>query len=376
MNSAVDTVGLSLRDESENLAWNFGAGPAMLPREVMAQAQREFVNWHGKGLSVMEMSHRSKDFMTIAERAETDLRVLLHVPENYKVLFLQGGATSQFAMLPLNLLRDKKTADYLHTGLWSGKAIREARRYCEVNVALSGESSGFTSIPSSASWNPGQDAAYVYYTDNETVHGVEFASPPRTGDVPLVSDMTSNLLSKPVDVSRFGVIFAGAQKNLGPSGLVVVIIRDDLIGHAPAFCPGLYDYEVHASHASMFNTPATFSWYITGLVLQWVRNQGGVEEMDRLARRKSGKLYDYIDNSDFYHNAVDVNCRSRMNVPFTLADDRLDGEFVSESQSAGLLALAGHRSVGGMRASIYNAMPEAGVDRLIEFMSDFARRRG
>ena len=376
MNNALENLELSEQAQEGGLVWNFGAGPAMLPREVMAQAQREFVNWHGKGLSVMEMSHRSDDFITIAEQAGTDLRELLQIPANYKVLFLQGGATSQFAMLPLNLLRDKKTADYLHTGLWSGKAIREARRYCDVNVAFSGESSGFTSIPSSGSGNLNPDAAYVYYTDNETVHGVEFASPPATGKVALVTDMTSNLLSKPVDISRFGVIFAGAQKNLGPSGLVVVIIRDDLIGHASGFCPSLYDYAVHASNASMYNTPATFSWYITGLVLQWVRREGGVEEMDRRARQKSGKFYDFIDNSDFYHNPVELNCRSRMNVPFTLADDRLDTLFVSESEAHGLMALAGHRSVGGMRASIYNAMPEAGVDRLIEFMTDFARRRG
>lgn len=375
MNSALENLELSEQAQDGGLVWNFGAGPAMLPREVMAQAQREFVNWHGKGLSVMEMSHRSDDFIAIAEQSETDLRELLQVPGNYKVLFLQGGATSQFAMLPLNLLRDKITADYLHTGLWSGKAIREARRYCDVNVALSGESKSFTSIPPSDSWKLNPDAAYVYYTDNETVHGVEFVSPPATGEVALVTDMTSNLLSKPVDISRFGVIFAGAQKNLGPSGLVVVIIRDDLIGHASVSCPSLYDYAVHASNASMYNTPATFSWYITGLVLQWVRRQGGVEEMDRRARQKSGKFYDYIDNSDFYHNPVDVNYRSRMNVPFTLADDRLNTLFVSESEAHGLMALAGHRSVGGMRASIYNAMPEAGVDRLIEFMTDFARRR-
>lgn len=375
MNSAMENLE-PLREVNGDLAWNFGAGPAMLPREVMAQAQEEFTNWHGKGLSVMEMSHRSDDFIGIAKQSEADLRELLQIPDNYHVLFLQGGATSQFSMLPLNLLRGKKTADYLHTGLWSGKAIREAARYCQVNVAASGEASGFTSIPSPDSWMLNPDAAFVYYTDNETVHGVEFAAPPETGSVPLVTDMTSNLLSKPVDVSRYGVIFAGAQKNLGPSGLVVVIIRDDLTGHAADYCPALYDYATHVRNGSMYNTPPTFSWYITGLVLQWVRQQGGVKAMEKRAARKSGKLYAFIDGCDFYHNPVDRNCRSRMNVPFILADEKLDTLFIRESEEHGLLALAGHRSVGGMRASIYNAMPEKGVDMLIEFMAEFARRHG
>jgi phosphoserine aminotransferase len=357
-------------------AHNFGAGPAMLPTDVMLQAQAELTDWNGTGMSVMEISHRSEAFIAIAEQTEADLRELLQIPENYRVLFLQGGATSQFAMVPLNLLRRKATADYLFTGMWSEKAIKEAKRYCRVNIALSLESNGFTSIPSPDSWRLDSDAAYVYYTDNETVHGVEFQSVPETGDVPLVTDMTSNILSKPLDVSQFGVIFAGAQKNLGPSGLVVVIVRDDLIGHAPKNIPSMYDYAIHARENSMFNTPPTFAWYMTGLVLQWVKQQGGVPEMERRAIRRSEKLYRFIDASGFYRNPVALDCRSRMNVPFSLADESLNQTFVKEAEACGLTALAGHRAVGGMRASIYNAMPEEGVDELIEFMTDFERRYG
>lgn len=348
----------------------------MLPSEVMYQAQAEFANWRDSGMSVMEISHRSKEFIAIAEQTETDLRELLQIPENYKVLFLSGGATSQFAMVPLNLLRGQATADYLHTGLWSGKAIKEAGRYCKVKLALSIETNGFTDIPSADSWDLNHDAAYVYFTDNETIHGVEFPAVPETGAVPLVTDMTSNLLSKPIDVSRFGVIFAGAQKNLGPAGLVVVIVREDLIGHAAKNVPSMYDYAVHARENSMYNTPPTYSWYLTGLVLQWVKRQGGVAEMERRAWRKSEKLYRFIDNSDFYHNPVAVPCRSRMNVPFTLADEALDPVFLEQARAQDLLALNGHRAVGGMRASIYNAMPEEGVDRLIEFMSEFEKKYG
>ena len=356
--------------------YNFGAGPAMLPFEVMQQAQAEFSDWHGKGLSVMEMSHRSDDFISIAEQAESDLRELLLIPDNYKVLFLQGGATSQFAMVPLNLLHNRNTADYLHTGLWSGKALKEAGRYCKVNVAVSIEKNGFSSIPDPDTWLLNPDSAYVYYTDNETVHGVEFQSIPETGNVPLVSDMTSNLLTKPVDFSHYGIVFAGAQKNLGPAGLVVVIIREDLVGHAGKAVPAMYDYAVHAKEHSMYNTPPTFSWYMTGLVLQWVKAQGGVKEMERRAMLKSGKFYQFIDNSDFYHNPVTHDCRSRMNIPFILKDESLNARFISEANANGLLALAGHRAVGGMRASIYNAMPEEGVDTLIGFMAGFERQYG
>ena len=357
-------------------AHNFGAGPAMLPTEVMLQAQAELTDWNGTGMSIMEISHRSDAFLTIAEQTEADLRELLNIPENYRVLFLHGGATSQFAMVPLNLLRGKTTADYLYTGMWSEKAMKEAGRYCNVNMALSIESNGFTSIPHPDSWILNPDSAYVYYTDNETVHGVEFQSIPEVGDVPLVTDMTSNLLSKSLDVSRFGVIFAGAQKNLGPSGLVVVIVRNDLIGHAPKNIPSMYDYAIHAQEHSMFNTPPTFAWYMTGLVLQWVKRQGGVPEMERRAIRRSEKLYQFIDNSGFYRNPVAVECRSRMNVPFILVDESLNRTFVKEAELRGLTALAGHRAVGGMRASIYNAMPVEGVDELIEFMTDFEKHYG
>lgn len=357
-------------------ACNFGAGPAMLPSEVMLQAQAEFVDWQGSGMSVMEISHRSEAFIAIAEQTEADLRELLHIPGNYKVLFLQGGATSQFAMVPLNLLRGKTSADYLHTGMWSEKAIKEAGRYCNVNVAISSSHNGFTTIPTPDYWNLDNKSAYVYYADNETVHGVEFHSIPEVGDVPLVTDMTSNLMSKPLDISRFGIIFAGAQKNLGPSGLVVVIIREDLIGHAGKNIPSMYDYAVHANEQSMFNTPPTFAWYLTGLVLQWVKRQGGVPEMERRALRRSEMLYQFIDASGFYHNPVAAGCRSRMNVPFKLADENLNLTFINEAITHGLTALGGHRKVGGMRASIYNAMPEEGVVRLIEFMGGFEKRYG
>jgi phosphoserine aminotransferase len=366
----------SVSELHSSRAHNFGAGPAMLPTDVMLQAQAELADWNGTGMSIMEISHRSEAFMAIAEQAEADLRELLDIPENYKVLFLHGGATSQFAMVPLNLLRGKNTADYLYTGMWSEKAMKEAACYCDVNLALSIKHNSFTSLPSPDLWNLNSGSAYVYYTDNETVHGVEFQSVPETGDVPLVTDMTSNLLSKPIDVSRFGVIFAGAQKNLGPSGLVVVIVRDDLIGHAPKNVPSMYDYAVHVQEHSMFNTPPTFAWYITGLVLQWTKRQGGVPEMERRAIRRSEKLYQFIDNSGLYRNPVAVECRSRMNVPFTLVDESLNPAFVKEAELRGLTALAGHRAVGGMRASIYNAMPVEGVDELIEFMTDFEKHHG
>ena len=356
--------------------YNFGAGPSMLPTEVMQQAQAEFLDWQGTGMSVMEVSHRSEKYIAMANQAEADLRELLAVPAHYKVLFLQGGATSQFAMAPQNLLRTKTTADYLHTGHWSGKALREARKFCKVNVALSLEHNGFSAITPPDTWQLNPDAAYVYYTENETIHGIEFPSIPDSGDVPLVSDMTSSFLSHPLDVSRFGIVFAGAQKNLGPAGLVVVIIREDLVGGAPPGIPSMSDYAVHVRERSMYNTPPTFSWYLAGLVLRWTLAQGGVGEMQKRAIRRSEKLYHVIDGSGFYHNPVDAHCRSRMNVPFTLQDAGLNATFLTEAEKRGLFALAGHRTVGGMRASIYNAMPEAGVDLLVEFMCDFERRYG
>ena len=356
--------------------YNFSAGPAMLPDAVLERARAELLDWHGTGMSVMEMSHRGEEFVSIARQAEADLRRLMGIPDDYHVLFLQGGATSQFAMVPMNLLRGRGRADYIDTGLWSRKAIKEARRYCEVNVAASSEAGGYTTIPPRESWRLDPEAAYVHYTPNETIGGVEFHWIPDTGDVPLVADMSSTILSRPVDVSRFGLIYAGAQKNIGPAGLTVVIVRRDLVGETLPGTPTMLDYAAHAEAGSMLNTPPTFAWYLAGLVFQWLLEQGGLEAMAERNRRKAEKLYAAIDASGFYRNPVDPACRSWMNVPFTLADAALDATFLEEAKAAGLVALKGHRSVGGMRASIYNAMPEEGVDRLIEFMQDFERRHG
>lgn len=356
--------------------FNFSAGPAMLPESVLEQARAEMLDWQGTGMSVMEMSHRGKEFMSIAEKAEADLRHLLNIGDDYKVLFLQGGASSQFAMVPINLLGAKTTADYLNTGQWSKKAIGEARRYCEVNVAATSEASGFSTIPDRDQWRLNPDAAYLHYTPNETICGLEFQDVPDCGDVPLVADMSSTLLSRPIDVSRFGLIYAGAQKNIGPAGLTVVIIRNDLIGNAKADMPTMFDYKIHADNESMYNTPPTYSWYLAGLVFNWLREIGGLEGMAAINKRKAEKLYNAIDGSGFYKNPVDPRYRSWMNVPFTLADDALDATFLTEAKAVGLQTLKGHRSVGGMRASIYNAMPEAGVDALIDFMADFAAKNG
>jgi phosphoserine aminotransferase len=356
--------------------FNFSAGPAMLPRVVLEQARDELLDWHGTGMSVMEMSHRGKEYMGIAAQAEADLRTLLAIPGTYKVLFLQGGATSQFAMVPMNLLRGRARADYINTGAWSKKAIGEAKRYCEVNVAASSVGSNFTTIPDRAGWQLDSTSAYVHYTPNETIGGVEFHSVPETGGVPLVADMSSTLLSRPVDVSRFGLIYAGAQKNIGPAGLTVVIVREDLIGETLPGTPSMFDYKAHADNESMLNTPPTFAWYLAGLVFVWLREQGGLTAMAERNRRKAQLLYHAIDASGFYHCPVDPTCRSWMNVPFTLSDAALDGEFLAGARTAGLLSLKGHRSVGGMRASIYNAMPEAGVIALTDFMAEFERTHG
>ena len=355
--------------------YNFSAGPAMLPEEVMRQAAEEMLDWRGTGMSVMEMSHRGKAFVSIAEQAEADLRELLQIPDNYRVLFLQGGATGQFAAVPLNLLGGGQRADYVYTGSWSKKAIAEARKYCEVNVAATGEPD-LMHIPPQSEWQLSDDAAYVHFTPNETISGVEFHWVPEVGDKPLVADMSSSLLSRPIDVSRYGVIYAGAQKNIGPAGLTLVIVRDDLIGHALPQTPTVWDYKQQADADSMLNTPATYPLYIAGLVFQWLKRLGGLDAMAEINRRKAQKLYDAVDASPFYSNPVDPQCRSRMNVPFVLADSSLDATFLEEAEQWGLTTLKGHRSVGGMRASIYNAMPEAGVDRLIEFMADFERRYG
>ena len=356
--------------------FNFSAGPATLPEPVLRQAAEEMLDWHGTGMSVMEMSHRGKAFVSIAEKAEADLRELLAVPDNYRVLFLQGGATAQFAAVPLNLVGDAPVVDYVNTGSWSKKAIAEAGKYTRVNVVAEGGKGDPMGIPAQATWQCDPQAAYLHYCANETITGVEFADIPDSGDVPLVSDMSSTFLSRPLDVSRFGVIYAGAQKNFGPAGLTVVIVRDDLLDRASPLTPSIWDYKRQAEADSMLNTPATYSLYIAGLVFQWLKGEGGLEVMAERNHQKASKLYAAIDGSAFYRNPVEPSARSWMNVPFVLADDSLDGQFLSEAESAGLSTLKGHRSVGGMRASIYNAMPEAGVDALIEFMADFEKRHG
>jgi phosphoserine aminotransferase len=354
--------------------YNFSAGPAMLPREVMALAAAELTDWHGCGMSVMEMSHRGKEFLSIAEQTELDLREIMKIPDNYKVLFLQGGASTQFAMIPMNLTKDKNTADYINTGSWSKKAIAEAGHYCDVNIAATAESSNFTTIPPESEWKLSPDAAYVHYTPNETIGGVEFHFIPEVGEVPLVADVSSTILSRPMDVSKFGILYAGAQKNIGPAGLTIVMIRDDLLGIEKEGTPTMLNYEIMAKGNSMYNTPPTFSWYMAGLVFKWIKDKGGLDVMAEINKRKADKLYNAIDESNFYKNPVNPECRSWMNVPFTLAKPDLDGEFLEQAKEAGLVTLKGHRSVGGMRASIYNAMPEEGVDRLIKFMHDFEKK--
>ena len=356
--------------------FNFSAGPAMLPQAVLERAKEEMLDWNGSGMSVMEMSHRGKEFMSIAEKSMSDLRELMAIPDTHEVLFLQGGASSQFSMVPINLLRGKNKADYINTGAWSKKAIAEARRYCEVNVAATSEEDKFSSAPEQKDWNLSSDAAYVHYTPNETIGGVEFQWVPETGDVPLVADMSSTILSRQIDVSKYGVIYAGAQKNIGPAGLTVVIVRKDLMGQVVDNSPAMFDYKIHADNGSMYNTPPTYSWYLAALVFEWIKEKGGLSAMGEINKRKADKLYAAIDNSDFYANPVKLECRSWMNVPFTLANADLDSTFLEEAKKVGLTTLKGHRSVGGMRASIYNAMPEEGVDSLVAFMADFEKRNG
>jgi phosphoserine aminotransferase len=357
--------------------YNFSAGPAVLPKEVLKQAQAELLDWHGSGMSVMEMSHRGKEYMGIQAQAETDLRELVGIPINYKVLFLQGGASQQFAMVPLNLLRGRLSADYVNTGEWSKKAINEAKKFSYVNVAASNADKNASYIPAFDTWKLDKDAAYVHYTPNETIGGVEFNWVPDIGMVPLVADMSSNILSRPIDVSRFGLIYAGAQKNIGPAGLTIVIVRDDLVGLAPSGLPAMLDYRTHADNDSMYNTPPTFGIYIAGLVFQMLKRMGGIARMEQTNIAKAKLLYAAIDASDgFYKCPVAVADRSRMNVPFTLKDANLDGEFLKQADARGLLQLKGHRSVGGMRASIYNAMPLEGVKALADFLNDFAKSKG
>ena len=357
--------------------FNFSAGPAALPEDVLKQAQAEMLDWQGCGMSVMEMSHRGKEFMSIAAEAEADLRELMAIPDGYKVLFLQGGASSQFAMIPMNLIGKTGKADYFRTGSWSKKAIAEAKRYGDVAVTADREIDGkFTTVPAADGFEVSADAAYLHYTPNETIEGVEFPYVPETGDVPLVADMSSTILSRPVDVSKFGLIYAGAQKNIGPAGLTIVIVREDLVGDPLPGTPSMFSYRTHADADSMYNTPPTFGWYLAGLVFKWLKAQGGLAGMAEINQRKAESLYRAIDESAFYNNPVDPACRSWMNVPFTLANAELDAEFLKQAGEAGLKTLKGHRSVGGMRASIYNAMPEAGIVTLIDFMREFERTNG
>lgn len=356
--------------------FNFSAGPAMLPEEVLLQSQAEMLDWHGTGMSIMELGHRGPEFKEVTEQAEADLRELMSIPKNYHVMFIPGGASAQFAMVPINLLGQKGKADYIDTGIWSKKAIDEAKRYGDVNVAAYLEHRDHLAyIPHQEHWKLRQDAAYVHYTPNETIDGVEFNWVPETGNVPLVADMSSMILSRPIDVSKYGVIYAGAQKNIGHAGITVVIIREDLVQEPLPKTPTLYKYQTHAEHHSFYNTPPTYSWYFSGLVFAWMKRQGGVAHFDEVNQRKAKKLYDYIDNSNgFYANRIHPECRSRMNVIINLHDESLLEKFLSEASAAGLENLRGHRIAGGIRASIYNAMPEAGVDALIEFMQKFAKK--
>jgi phosphoserine aminotransferase len=355
--------------------FNFSAGPAVLPEPVLRCAAEEMLDWHGSGQSVMEMSHRGPEFMAIAEAAEADLRTLLGVPDNYRVLFLQGGASLQFEMVPMNLLRSKPVADYVNTGEWSKKAIKAARGFTAVNVAASAEDKDFTYVPPQEQWQLSSDAAYVHYTANETIGGVEFSWVPDTGDVPLVCDVSSTILSRRLDVSRFGVLYAGAQKNIGPAGLTIVIIREDLLG-LESGVPAMLDYATHAKAGSAYNTPPTYAVYIAGLVFAHLLELGGVPAAEERNRAKAELLYGFLDSSDLYANPVAVPDRSRMNVPFTLADSTLDAGFLTGATERGLVQLKGHRSVGGMRASLYNAMPIEGVQALIAYLREFEQARG
>ena len=355
--------------------YNFSAGPAALPLDVLKQIEKDIFDWQGTGMSVMEVSHRGKEFVALAARSEANLRKLLNVPDDYAVIFPQGGATLQMAMVPMNLSAQGDTADYIVTGSWSKKAAEEATRFCNTNIAADSADKNFTYIPNEAAWKRSNNAAYLHYTPNETIGGVEFHFVPG-GDVPLVADMSSTILSRPIDVSRFGVIYAGAQKNIGPAGITLVIVKKDLLDRARSNNPHLMTWKSYAESDSMTNTPPTFAWYVADLVFQWLLKQGGVEAMAVVNERKASKLYAAIDNSDFYSNPVAKDCRSWMNVPFVLADASLDAKFLQESHAAGLTNLKGHRSVGGLRASIYNAVSEEAVDALIAFMADFAKVNG
>lgn len=356
--------------------YNFSAGPAALPEPVLRQAADEMLDWQGCGMSVMEMSHRGKEFMGILARTQALLRELLAIPPNYKTIFLQGGGIGENAIVPMNLLRGRQGADYIHTGEWTRRSIEEARRYCEVNVAASAEANGYTAVPPQAEWRTRPDAAYVHICANETIGGLEYPFVPDTGEVPLVADMSSNILSRPVDVSRFGLIYGGAQKNIGPAGLTLVIVREDLLGQAMPITPSAFNYTEQAANDSMLNTPPTYAIYIAGLVFQWIKDQGGLAAMAARNQAKADLLYGALDRSSFYSNPIHPGSRSRMNVPFKLRDPSLDAAFLKGAEERGLVQLKGHRVLGGMRASIYNAMPIEGVQALVDYLADFERRHG
>jgi phosphoserine aminotransferase len=351
--------------------FNFSAGPAVLPEPVLRQAAAEMLDWHGSGMSVMEMSHRGKEFISIADKAEADLRKLLAIPANYKVLFLQGGAIAENAIVPMNLLKGRTTADYVNTGEWSKKSIKEAGKYCTVHIAASAEDQGFNYVPAQSAWQLSADPAYVHVCTNETIAGVEYQWTPDTGDVPLVADMSSHILSRPIDVAKYGVIYGGAQKNMGPAGLTLVIVRDDLLDRALPITPSAFHWKEQAAADSMFNTPATYAIYIAGLVFEWLLAQGGLAAVEQTNIAKAAVLYDYLDQNSFYRNAVRREDRSRMNVTFRLADETRDEAFLKGAVQRGMVQLKGHRAVGGMRASIYNAMPLVGVHALVAYMRDF-----
>ncbi len=356
--------------------FNFSAGPAALPESVLRQAADEMLDWHGSGMSVMEMSHRGKEFIAIADEAEALLRELLAAPANYKLLFMQGGAIAENAIVPMNMLRGHASADYIDTGEWSKKSLKEAQKYGRVNVAASAADTGYTTIPPRDSWKLDPEAAYVHICSNETIGGVEYPLPPDVGAVPLVADMSSSILSRPVDVSKYGLIYGGAQKNIGPAGLTIVIVREDLLGQALPATPSAFDYKVVADNDSMYNTPPTYGIYIAGLVFHWIKAQGGLVAMEEHNRAKAAVLYNFLDQTAFYTAPVARDCRSLMNVPFKLKDAALDAAFLKGAEALGMVQLKGHRSVGGMRASIYNAMPVEGVRALVAYMKDFEARHG
>lgn len=355
---------------------NFSSGPAVLPLEVLQQAQAELLDWQGLGMSVMEVSHRSKAFIKVAEQAEADLRELMQIPDNYAVLFLQGGATTHFALIPMNLAAPTEATDYLVTGSWSKKASKEAGVVRKVSIVADGAAFNYADLPDEQGWKLNKNAAYFHYCANETISGLEMHAPPEVGSIPVVADMSSTILSRPIDVKKFGVIYAGAQKNIGPSGIVILIIRKDLLERAPDNLPPILKYAAHAAEGSMLNTPPTFAWYVAGLVFGWLKRQGGLEKIGEINRRKAALLYAAIDGSDFYQNPVAKPYRSWMNVPFTLPREEQDAAFLKAAELVGLTNLKGHRSVGGMRASIYNAMTEEGVIALVDFMAEFERRHG